>query len=60
MCYRFVLSNPHVDVCLTAPSNVRQLEENIAALRQGPLDEEDTQFMRTFGDAVHNAKKWFI
>jgi len=60
MCYRFVLSNPHVDVCLTAPSNVRQLEENIAALRQGPLDEEDMQFMRTFGDAVHNAKKWFI
>lgn len=60
MCYRFVLSNPNVDVCLTAPTNEAQLVENIAALRKGPLDEEELNYMRTFGDAVHRTKKWFM
>ena len=60
MCYRFVLSNPHVDVCLKAPSNLKQLEENLAAIRQGPLAEDEMQFMREFGDAVHRSKKWFM
>ena len=60
MCYRFVLSNPHVHVCLNAPTNERQLLENLAAIRQGPLDEEEMQFMRAFGDAVHARRKWFM
>lgn len=60
MCYRFVLTNPNVDVCLTAPSNLKQLEENLAAVRQGPLGEEDMEFMRTFGDAVQHRRKWFM
>lgn len=55
MCYRFVLSNPHIDVCLTAPSNVKQLEENLAALHLGPLCEEEMKFMQKFGDAVYSA-----
>ena len=60
MCYRFVLSNPNVDVCLTAPSNIKQLRENLAALDEGPLSEDDMQFMRKFGDVVHEQKKWFM
>jgi len=60
LCYRFVLSNPNVDVCLTAPSNGRQLRENIAALAKGPLDPEEMDYMRQFGDAVHHTKKWFM
>lgn len=60
MCYRFVLSNPHVDVCLTAPSNIRHLEDNLKVLENGPLSEEDMKFMREFGDVVHRAKKWFM
>ena len=60
MCYRFVLSNPNVDVCLTAPSNLGQLVENVAAARQGPLSEEEMAFMRRFGDAVHASKRWFM
>jgi len=59
-CYRFVLSNPHVDVCMTAPSNLRQLEENLAALRQGPLPEDDMRFMHEFGDYVHGRYKRFL
>ncbi len=60
LCYRFVLSNPHVHVVLTAPRNLRELEENLAAIREGPLGAEDLQFMRDFGDAVHHAQKWFM
>ena len=60
MCYRFVLSNPNIHVCLTAPTNAKQLDENLAALRQGPLGEEEMEFMRKFGDAVHHMGKWFM
>ncbi|MCG3178372.1 MAG: hypothetical protein BIFFINMI_00699 [Phycisphaerae bacterium] len=59
-CYRFVLSNPQVDVCLTAPSNMEHLQANLAAVRQGPLADDDMDFMRRFGDAVHNEGKWFM
>ncbi len=59
-CYRFVLSNPNVDVCMMSPSNEKQLEENLAALRQGPLDAEEMEFMRRFGEAVHRSRKWFM
>jgi len=59
-CYRFVLSNPHVHCVLTAPRNERELRENIAVVRQGPLNEEDLAFMRTFGDVVHSQKRWFM
>lgn len=60
MCYRFVLTNPHVDVCLTAPTNIKQLNENIKSLQNGPLTEDDLSFMQRFGDAVHHTKKWFM
>jgi aryl-alcohol dehydrogenase-like predicted oxidoreductase len=59
-CYRFVLSNPHVHTVLTAPRSERELRENIDAVCKGPLDEEDMKFMREFGDAVYNQKKWFM
>ncbi len=59
-CYRFVLSNRHVHCVLTAPRNERELRENIAAVRQGPLDEEELAFMRSFGDVVHGQKRWFM
>ncbi len=59
-CYRFVLSNPHVDVCVMAPTNERQLLENLAAVRLGPLPEEEMAFMREYGDAVHRNTGWFM
>ncbi|MGB2867091.1 MAG: aldo/keto reductase [Bacteroidota bacterium] len=59
-CYRFVLSNANVHVALTAPRSERELRENIAAARKGPLDEDDMRFMREFGDAVHRQQKWFM
>jgi aryl-alcohol dehydrogenase-like predicted oxidoreductase len=60
LTYRFVLSNPHVHVCMTAPSNQKQLEENLKALQDGPLSEDEMAFMQKFGDAVYHQKKWFM
>jgi aryl-alcohol dehydrogenase-like predicted oxidoreductase len=59
-CYRFVLSEPRVHTVLTAPRNEREVRENIAAVRKGPLDEGDMRFMRDFGDVVHRRQKWFM
>jgi aryl-alcohol dehydrogenase-like predicted oxidoreductase len=58
--YRFALSNPHVDVCLTAPRSAKELQENLAALRQGPLTEPEMSHLRRFGDAVHARQRWFM
>jgi predicted aldo/keto reductase-like oxidoreductase len=52
MCYRFVLGNPAVDVCLMAPRSLRQFEDNLADIRRGPLDNSEMAFMRRFGDLV--------
>jgi aryl-alcohol dehydrogenase-like predicted oxidoreductase len=60
MAYRFVLGNPNVDVALTAPSNRQQFDDNLRAVRQGPLAPEEMEFMRRFGDVVHHTKKWFM
>lgn len=59
-CYRFVLSNPAVHVCLTAPTNINQLTQNIDALEAGPLTGDEGRFMQQFGDVVHASKKWFM
>jgi aryl-alcohol dehydrogenase-like predicted oxidoreductase len=58
-CYRFVLSNPNVDVCLTAPTNRNQLEDNLKAVAKGPLAEDEMRFMRRFGDAVHDRRDMY-
>lgn len=52
-CYRFCLTNPNVDVVLTGPKTGTQLQENIAAVKQGPLNEEEMTWMREFGKVVH-------
>ena len=60
MCYRFVMSNPAVHVCLMAPSNGRHLQENLAEIRRGPLDADEMKFMREFGDVVYGKYKYFM
>ncbi|MBI5419692.1 MAG: aldo/keto reductase [Deltaproteobacteria bacterium] len=52
-CYRFCLTNPHVDVVLAGPRSAAELRENLAALDKGPLSPEEMVFMRAFGHAVH-------
>ena len=51
--YRFVLSHPAVDVCLSGPADDRQLDEGLEALRRGPMTEEELAWMRRVGRAVY-------
>ena len=52
-CYRFALSNPAVDVCLTGPRTVEQMRQALAALDAGPLNEDELARARRIGDHVH-------
>jgi len=57
LCYRFCLTNPHVHLVLTGPKNRNQLKENLAALNDGPLSDEELQWIRDYGRKVKAAKK---
>ncbi len=52
-CYRFVLSHPDVNVCVTAPSTAAQMEDNLKALDAGPLDEEEMARIRRIGKHIY-------
>ena len=59
-CYRFCLSDPHVDLVLTGPKTRRQLQENLSNLREkGPLSEEENRWIRNFGQIVHRGSSRF-
>jgi aryl-alcohol dehydrogenase-like predicted oxidoreductase len=51
-CYRFVLSNPDVDVCMTGPKNREQMQEALRALDLGPLSVEEMDWMKRVGDHI--------
>ncbi|MBW2358978.1 MAG: hypothetical protein JRF21_09900 [Deltaproteobacteria bacterium] len=52
-CYRFVLSNPAVDVCMCGPKDIAQMREALRTLKLGPLNQEEIERMRKIGDYVH-------
>jgi aryl-alcohol dehydrogenase-like predicted oxidoreductase len=52
-CYRFVLSNQDVDVCITGPSTAERMQENLRALEEGPLDEEEMARIRRIGQHIY-------
>ena len=56
-CYRFVLSHPDVNVCVTAPSTAAQMEANLEALDAGPLDEDEMARMRRLGQRLRPRPK---
>ena len=52
-CYRFAISRPEVDMCLAGPNDVEQMKQALAALEQGPMDEEELAWMRRVGDQIY-------
>jgi aryl-alcohol dehydrogenase-like predicted oxidoreductase len=53
-CYRFVLTEPAVDVCLTGPADAAQFQHALEALGRGPMSEDEMAWMRRVGDAIYN------
>ncbi len=53
-CYRFVLSNPAVDMCLVGPRDGADLRHAIAALEKGPMDDGEARWIRAVGDRIYS------
>ncbi|MFN7998522.1 MAG: aldo/keto reductase [Bryobacteraceae bacterium] len=53
-CYRFVLTQPPVNVCMTGPANETQFQQALEALRRGPMSQDELAWMRRVGDAIHD------
>ncbi len=51
-CYRFVLSRPEVDVCMTGPSNEARMNEAFEAWQRGPMAQEELAWMYRIGRVV--------
>lgn len=60
-CYRFVLRQPAIDVCVTGPSNEAHVDEALAALDEGPITPEQDERFRRIGAFVHShSTRWFF
>lgn len=54
-CYRFALSNPHVDAVITGPRNREELDEALLSIERGPMSEEELAWMRRVGKWIRDA-----
>ena len=52
-CFRFCLTNPYVDVVVSAPKTAAEMRENMQAITRGPLSDEEMARLRALGKAVH-------
>jgi len=59
-CYRFVLSNPSVDVCMCGPRDTDQMREALEVLELGPFSQEEMERIGKIGDYVHKHTSRFF
>jgi aryl-alcohol dehydrogenase-like predicted oxidoreductase len=56
-CYRYCLAHPPVQVVLTAPRSLAELEQNLDVLALPPMSKQKRAQWQRFGDLVHGAGK---
>ncbi len=52
-CYRFVLANPSVNICMMGARDERQMAENLTALDSAPLTENELERINKIGRYVY-------
>ncbi|MBT6501181.1 MAG: hypothetical protein HOK67_14895 [Deltaproteobacteria bacterium] len=52
-CYRFVLSNPAVDICMMGARNRQEMEENLNVLDMAPFSPAEMERANRIGDYLH-------
>lgn len=52
-CYRFTLSNPNVNLCLTGPKNQEEMDEALRTLDSSPLSAEEMERIKRIGNFIH-------
>jgi len=57
-CYRFALSNAHVDLCMCGPSDAAQMHEALETLVRGPMDPDELAWMRRVGQHIYANQGW--
>jgi predicted aldo/keto reductase-like oxidoreductase len=55
--YRFVITNPDIDVCMSGPKNEDEMKEALRTIDLGPLDTDALERMRRIGAFVHGKGK---
>jgi aryl-alcohol dehydrogenase-like predicted oxidoreductase len=53
-CYRFVLTQPAVNICMTGPADAAQFDHALQALDRGPMSEAELAWMCRVGDAIYS------
>jgi predicted aldo/keto reductase-like oxidoreductase len=56
-CYRYCLAEPSVQVVLTAPRSLAELEQNLDVLELPPMSKPERGQWQRFGDLVYGAGK---
>jgi len=56
-CYRFVMSNTGVDVCMTGPSTEQHVRDMLQALDRRAMTDEEAAWMRRVGQAIYGKAK---
>jgi aryl-alcohol dehydrogenase-like predicted oxidoreductase len=56
-CYRYCLAQPSVQVVLTAPRSLAELEQNLGVLELPPMSKQERGTWERFGDLVYGAGK---
>jgi aryl-alcohol dehydrogenase-like predicted oxidoreductase len=51
-CYRFVLTQPAVDIAMCAPRDADDLDEALATIERGPMSAEELAWMKRVGAQV--------
>ncbi len=53
-CYRYVLTNSSVDICMMGVKTVSQMRENLALMELGPLSKEEIKRVEYIGQYLYN------
>ena len=56
-CYRFVLSHPSVDLCMTGARSLDMMRENLETLNLEPLSGDEMARIRRIGDFIYGKKR---
>jgi len=56
-CYRYCLAEPSVQVVLTAPRSLAELEQNLDVLELPPMSKHERGQWQRFGDLVYGGRK---
>ena len=56
-CYRFVLSNPAVDLVMTGTRTLAMMQENLKVLEMSALSEAEMARIRKIGDHIYGKKR---